>query len=63
MDIISRKIDGLIANDDITIMIHQQKVGDPDMAEIDAKRVNPEMIRPFRIAHGDMAGRAMVKAV
>ncbi len=42
-------------------MVDQQEIRHAHMAEIHTQRVNPEMVGPFRIAHGDMAGRAMIK--
>ena len=63
MDLEAGQVDRLVADDDSAVMVDEQQVRDADMAEIHAERVDPEMVGPFRVAHGDVAGGAMVEAV
>ena len=41
-------------------MVHQDQVGDADLSEVDAERVDPEPVRIAGIASGDVAGDAFV---
>ncbi|MEY4841088.1 MAG: hypothetical protein RLZZ374_1996 [Cyanobacteriota bacterium] len=55
-------IDGPVAIDNLTGMVHQNQIADPHQPKGVAKGINPEMVWIFRIAHGDMAGHAFAEA-
>ena len=50
-------IDGPVAIDHLTGMVHQNQVAHPHLPERPGKGIDPEQVWIFRIAHGDMAGR------
>ena len=49
------------ALDDLAVMVATDQVGDADLAEMHAERVDPEGIGELRIARGDMACHALVE--
>ena len=51
-----------IAFDDGAVVTHQQQVADPNVAEVHAERVHPEVVGEFRVACGDVPGHALVEA-
>src|SRR5712692_3126001 len=56
------EIDFRAAFDDSASVIHKNKVGNANLAEVHAKGIHPEMIEPLGIACGDVAGDAFIKA-
>jgi hypothetical protein len=58
----SCEIDCRPAFDDIASVIHENKIGSANLAEVHAKGIHPKMIEPLGIARGDMAGDALIKA-
>src|SRR5258708_1676145 len=56
------RIDGSIALDHRSFVIHENQVGYAYMPEVQAKRVHPKMILPHWVARGDVAGHALVEA-
>ena len=56
------EIDFRAAFDDIASVIHKNKIGNANLAEVHAKGIHPEMIEPLGIACGDVAGDAFIKA-
>src|SRR5437870_3798894 len=57
----SGEIDFSMAFDDFAGVIHQNQVGGANPAEVQAKRIHPEMIEALGVACGDVAGDAFVK--
>ena len=55
-------IDGPVAIDHLSGMVHQNQITHPHEPKGTGKGVDPEMVWIFRIAHGDMAGHAFAKA-
>ena len=51
-----------VALDDRAVMAHQQQVAHPDVPEVHAERIDPEVIGQLRIACGDVARDALVEA-
>ena len=56
-------INRALADHDLAGAVHQQQVGNPHACEMTPKRIDPEMIGPFRIAGSDMSRQALVKTV
>jgi hypothetical protein len=54
-------IDGFVANDDVTIFVHEDEVRDADLGEVFAQWVQPEVVAKDRIADGDVAGYTFVE--
>ena len=55
-------VDGPVALDDFTLVVHQEHVGLPDLPEAHAERVDPEVIESFGIARGDVTRNALVES-
>ena len=51
-----------VALDDLALCVHQHHVLDPDLLEVHAQRVDPEVVVPLRVVCGDVPGRAFVEA-
>jgi hypothetical protein len=45
------------------VTIDEQQVRHADAPEVPAERIDPEMIRPFGVARGDMPGKPLCKAI
>src|SRR5262245_13440996 len=65
---VNRRVDGEggdvdrgAALDDLAFMVDQDQVGDPNLAEIHAERVDPEMVMFFRVARRDVPRDAFVE--
>jgi hypothetical protein len=56
------EIDFRMAFNDSASVIYKNKVGSANLAEVHAKRIHPEMIKPLGIARGDVASDAFIKA-
>ncbi len=56
------EIDFRGAFDDIATVIHKDKIGNANLAEVHAKGIHPEMIELLGIARGDVAGNSFIKA-
>src|SRR5258708_34871748 len=52
----------MLALDHFPRGVHQHQVRNPNLAEVHAKRIDPKMIRPLRVARGDVPGHAFVEA-
>ena len=50
------------ALDDLAPVVHEQEVLHPDLLEVHAERVDPEVVEQLGVAGGDVAGRALVEA-
>ena len=50
-----------IALDDFALRVHQDQVGHPDVPEMHAERIHPEMVRPLRVARRDVPRHTLVK--
>ena len=48
---------------DLALVADQHQVGDTDAAEMDAQRVDPELVRVLGVARGDVAGAPHVEAL
>ena len=55
-------IDRHIALDHLTLVVDQNEVGHPDVAEMHAERIDPEVIEPLGITGGDVPGHPLVEA-
>ena len=42
-------------------VVHQQNVPDPDLLEVHAERVDPEVVVELGVARGDVPGRTLVE--
>ena len=56
-------VDGMAALDDAALVVGEDQVRHPNLREVDAHRVGPIELRPLRVADGEVAGEAVVKAV
>jgi len=56
------EIDFRAAFDDIASVIHENRIGSADLAEVHAKGIHPKMIEPLGIARGDVPGDAFIEA-
>ncbi|MEY4362599.1 MAG: hypothetical protein RL391_1905, partial [Actinomycetota bacterium] len=54
-----RPIHRHVAMDDFAMMIHEEKIADPHVAERQTERIDPEVIGLLGVAHGDVAGHAL----
>ena len=50
------------ALDDLALVVHEDEVGGPDVAEVHAERVHPEVVGQLGVAGRDVAGDALVEA-
>ena len=57
-----RRVDRIIALDDIALVVAADQVRDLDLAEMDAERIDPERVRKLGIARGDVARDPLVEA-
>ena len=55
-------VDRRVALDDLALVVDQDQVGDPDVAEVHAERVDPEVVEVLGVAGRDVAGDALVEA-
>ena len=53
---------GLPHLDHLTVMVDQEEVAHPDVAEVHPERVDPEVVGHLGVAGGDVAGDAFVEA-
>ena len=51
-----------LALDDRALVADEQQVADPDVAEVHAERIDPEVVGQLGVAGGDVAGHALVEA-
>ena len=51
----------MVALDDLAPVVHEDEVGHPDVAEVHAERVDPEVVEVLGVAGGDVAGDALVE--
>src|SRR5215469_1546525 len=56
-----RNVDLLFTFNDFAFRVHQNQIGNADMPEMRAEGIDPEVIRPFRIARRDMPGHTLVE--
>ena len=56
-----RRVHRPVALDDLTVIVHQDEVFDPNLLEVHAERIHPEVVEQFRIAGGDVTGHALVE--
>src|SRR5260221_8225278 len=56
------RVHRMLALHHLSRFAHQNQVRGPDHGEIHAERVDPEVVRLFRVAGGDMAGDSFVIA-
>ncbi len=54
-------VDHRVAFDDVTAVVDADEVGDADVLEVHPERVEPEAVEVLGIAHGDVAGDALVE--
>ena len=47
--------------DHLTLVVDEDEVGGPDVAEVHPERIDPEVVSPLGIASGDVAGHPFVK--
>ena len=52
---------GAVALDDLALVVDEEQVGHPDVAEVHAERVDPEVVEQLGVAGGDVAGDALVE--
>ena len=51
-----------VALDDLAGVVDADQVGDADVLEVHPERVDPEVVEVLGVAHGDVAGDALVEA-
>src|SRR5476649_2823732 len=56
-------VDRSIPIDHFAQMIDQNQVGDTDVSEINAERIDPKTIGLFGVAGGDVAGHSLIESV
>lgn len=56
-------IDRVLAFHYLAAVIHQDQIGDANLAEMHSKRIHPKMIRTVRIPRRNVAGYAFIKTV
>src|SRR5712672_2332945 len=56
-----RAIQRMLAFHYYALSVHQHQIRNANLAEVPAKRIHPEMIRPLRIARRDVPGNAFVE--
>src|SRR5215472_1110061 len=54
-------VDWVLAFDDFAFRVHQDQIGHADMPEMHTERIDPEVIRPLRIARRNVPGHALVE--
>ena len=54
-------VDGPVPLDDPAVVVDEDQIGDPDPGEVDAERVDPEVVEAFGVACGDVAGDPLVE--
>lgn len=59
----ARPVDRVAALDHAARMIHQDQVGQLHLVEVHAHRVGPVQLRMLRVAHRQVAGKAIVEAL
>ena len=47
--------------DDVALLAHENQVGNPDVAEVDAEGVDPEVVEALRVPRGDVTGDTFVE--
>ena len=57
-----RRVDRPIALDDLTAVVDQDEVPDPDELEVHAERVDPEVVEQLRVPCRDVAGDPFVES-
>ena len=56
-----RRVDRIVALDDIAAMVAADQVRDLDLAEMDAERIHPERVQKLRIARRDVSGDSLIE--
>ena len=51
-----------VALDDVTLVVDEDEIADPDVGEGLAERVDPEVVGPLRVAGRDVPGHALLVA-
>ena len=57
-----RRVDGVVALDDLALVVHEDEIATPDRAEVHRERVDPEVVGELGVAGGDVAGDALAEA-
>src|SRR5665213_989154 len=57
-----RDVDRLVPVHDLALVVDQDQVRGPDMAEVHTERIDPEMVGSFGVACRDVAGHPLVEA-
>src|SRR5579863_7498356 len=55
-------VDFAIPFDDFALIVDKQKIRDTNLAEMDPKRVDPEMVEALGITSSDVSGDAFIEA-
>src|SRR5882724_6794426 len=55
-------VEGVLPFHDLALVIHQNEVGDANLAEVHAEGIDPEMIEAFGVASGDVSGNAFIES-
>ena len=55
------RVDRVVALDHLALVVHEDEVGHPDVAEVHAERVDPEVVGELGVPGGDVAGHALVE--
>src|SRR5437764_7582413 len=56
------RVDGVVTLHDLALVVHQDEVAHPDVAEVHAEGVDPEVVGTLRIPRRDVAGDPLVEA-
>ncbi len=57
-----RSIHRILSFHHLASVIHQNQIGDANLAEMHAEGIDPKMIEPFRVAGRDVAGHSFVES-
>jgi hypothetical protein len=55
-------VDGLVALDDIAILVHEDEIRDADLREVLGEGIQPEVVCEDRVSHGDVSCDALVES-
>src|SRR5574339_646817 len=61
MDGEGSRIDGIVSLNDFALVIDENQIRDPDLTEVDPEWIDPEMVRFFGIARGDVSRHSLIE--
>ncbi len=55
-------VDRILPFHHLAVVVYQNQIGDANLAEVHAERIDPEMIEVFGVAGGDVSGDAFIES-